>query len=183
MPDFFDTFELEMREQDRECRKTFGFGLDEIPSLTPWETQIRTAAIDAVGAANHSGRRPTHRQLQKVEAYNQMARRYRALADAEFAVAAKEINGQIAAERAAGTYVEPGLNEGCRAMSVVFGLSTLALLMSIGAWSESWIWLLGGGAVTALLAACLWNVQRSDPRMAEAMRKRMNAYTYWKIIR
>lgn len=183
MPDPRDSYELMLREQDRECRRNYGFGIDDIPPMTPDESRIRVAAINAVGAANHNGRRPTYHQLQKVERYNEVARRYRALADAELLVALDEINQQIDAERAAGTYVEPGISWGCRAISVVSALVSVSFVLLAAVRADPAIWLWVGAAVASALAAGFWKVRAADPRIDRAIEERTKLYCYWKIIR
>ena len=178
-----DAFELLRRERDRECRKNFGFGLDEIPPMASWEAKARKDAADAVGACNNSGRRPTYRQSQKIETYNDIARRYRALADAEFRVRVSEINKIIGDERRRGAYVEPVVSDGSRIIA--------AFLLIPCIWFATWVpggttfWALFGTLLsvgTALLMWCLATQPPEDHRIAEARKGLIKIYEFWKPI-
>ena len=122
--------------------------------------------------------------MQKIEDYNQVARRYRALANAELQITIRDLQNQITQERSNGTYVEPGLDH-------------LARYGAIAAWGSVLIWSLVSlsfAPVTAALSICsagvvggvihlgCWNKQADDPRIAAAKRLRRNAHTYWNIL-
>ena len=152
------SFELMRRENDRECRKNYGFGLDEIPPMSQWEMKIRRAAIDASRSASYQKGRPTLRQRQKIEEYNRVARRYRTLADAEFQITLKEIETVVrrnraladaefqttrkeieivvAKERAAGVYREPGIAYEVRGRAVALWIVCLLVLL-LTVWPDS----------------------------------------------
>lgn len=121
--------ELMRRESDRECRRNYGFGLDEIPPMSQWEMRTRKAAIDASCSASYHRDRPTQRQRAAIEEYNRVARRYRVLADAEFEIRRREVLEEIAKEKAAGTYREPGLAEGARGGAITLWLLCFAVLL------------------------------------------------------
>ena len=128
--------EIMRRESDRECRRNYGFGLDEIPPMSQWEMKVRKTAIDASHSASYQKGRPTSRQRSAIEEYNQVARRYRALADAEFEIRLREIVAEIAKERAAGTYREPGLAEGARGSAITLWLLCISVLL-LAVWSDA----------------------------------------------
>lgn len=177
--------ELMRRESDRECRKNFGFGLDEIPPMSQWEMKIRQAAIEASRSASYQKGRPTQRQRQKIEEYNQVARRYCTLADAEFQIRQGEIEEAVARERAAGTYWEPGIAEGARAGAIALWIVCLIVLLVIvrlcGSTSP-WIDL-GAVTIATAILPLMWNCPAADPRLIDAMRKRRNMRVFWKTVR
>lgn len=45
--------ELMRRESDRECRRSYGFGLDESPPMSQWEMKVRKTAIDASNSSSY----------------------------------------------------------------------------------------------------------------------------------
>lgn len=127
--------ELMRRESDRECRRSYGFGLDESPPMSQWEMKVRKTAIDASNSSSYQKGRPTSRQRSAIEEYNRVARRYCVLADAEFETRAKEIVVEIAKERAAGTYREPGLAEGARGSVITLWLLSISVLF-LAVWND-----------------------------------------------
>jgi len=177
------SYELMRRERDRECRKNFGFGIDEIPPMDQWEMKVRTMAIDASRSTNYQKGRPTARQREKIEAYNQVARRYRALADAEFQIRRSEIQIEVETERAAGTYQEPGIDEAAPAGAIALWLLCfMTLILTI--WHGGTIPLLIGFITITAATVGLpfaWKCRLEDPRLIDARRKRRNMHTFWKI--
>jgi hypothetical protein len=175
------SLELMHRQADRECRKNYGFGLEEIPPMTQWEAKIRKAAVDAYFSASYR----KGQQRRKIEDYNQVARRYRALADAEFLMRRSEIKAEIAEARLAGTYQEPGLAEGVRNGVIgVWILCFIALILAMWLGGTTFI-VIGWGtfAIATALVPLLWNCPADDPRLIEARRKRRNMYVFWTIVR
>jgi len=175
--------ELHFRELDRQCRRNFGFGLNEVPPMSPWEAQARNKAYQATNSASYLKGRPTFRQRQAIEEYNGIARRYRALADADLQGKIAEIDRQVSKEKAAGKYVDPGISSEWRAVSAISGLLafiSLAIMIN-SAVSERLLWAILASIFTGA-GILLFDIKADDPRVAAPRREQGKIYRYWEII-
>jgi hypothetical protein len=180
-----DAQELMRREMDRECRENWGFGLDELPPMTPWEACARRDAINATNSVSFQKGRPTFRQREKIETYNKIAGRYRALADAELEQQISEINAAIRKEQHAGVYADPGINHGQNsAMITLWIVCLIGSFLGFQAEGPVRMFVPGGAALVAAVGYLFgWNKQNDDPRIAEAKRQCAKMHRYWTILR